>query len=68
MGNGSVAMIDNPRLKTQILNLERRVARGGHESVDHGAGSRDDCANVALGAVVEAHTANNTPRSFVVTI
>jgi hypothetical protein len=55
MGSGSVQLLDNQRLKSQILNLERRVARGGHESVDHPTGSNfhDDVANAALGAIVE---------------
>ena len=38
LGNGYVQLLDVPRLKSQILNLERRVARGGHESVDHPTG------------------------------
>jgi hypothetical protein len=44
LGNGSIELLDNPRLRSQILNLERRVARGGHESVDHpqGASFHDD--------------------------
>jgi hypothetical protein len=54
LGNGSVQLLDHPRLKSQILNLERRVARGGHESVDHPAGNfHDDVANSALGVIVE---------------
>jgi hypothetical protein len=54
LGNGSAQLLDHPRLKSQILNLERRVARGGHESVDHPAGNfHDDVANSALGVIVE---------------
>jgi hypothetical protein len=54
LGNGSVQLLDIPRLKSQILNLERRVARGGHESVDHPTGNfHDDVANAALGVIVE---------------
>jgi len=55
MGSGSVQLLDNQRLKSQILNLERRVARGGRESVDHPTGSNfhDDVANAALGTIVE---------------
>jgi hypothetical protein len=47
MGSGSVQLLDNQRLKSQILNLERRVARGGHESVDHPTGNNfhDDVAD-----------------------
>ena len=54
LGNGSVQLLDVPRLKSQILNLERRVARGGHESVDHPTGNfHDDVANAALGVIVD---------------
>jgi len=57
LGNGSIHLLDNHRLKSQILNLERRVARGGHESVDHPMGSfHDDLANVALGVAVGIHS------------
>jgi hypothetical protein len=65
LGSGSIRLLDNSRLKAQILNLERRVARGGHESVDHPTGNfHDDLANVALGALVLAHVANNRPRTI----
>jgi hypothetical protein len=56
LGNGGILLLNHQRLKNQILNLEQRVARGGHESVDHPTGNyHDDLANVALGAAVEAH-------------
>jgi hypothetical protein len=32
--------------------LERRVARGGRDSIDHGPDGRDDVANAAVGACV----------------
>ena len=55
LGNRTIELLDNPRLRSQILNLERRVNRGGHESVDHPAGVayHDDVANAALGAAIE---------------
>ena len=55
LGNRTIELLDNPRLRSQILNLERRVNRGGHESVDHptGAAYHDDVANAALGAAIE---------------
>jgi hypothetical protein len=38
LGNVSVQLLDNPRLKSQILNLERRVARG---QTRYGSSARD---------------------------
>ena len=49
-----VALLDSPVLRAQLIGLERRVARGGRDSVDHGPGGRDDVANAAAGALVEA--------------
>ena len=34
------------------IGLERRVARGGRDSIDHGPDGRDDVANAAVGACV----------------
>jgi hypothetical protein len=42
-------MPDNPKLISQLANLERRTARGGRDSVDHPPNSHDDIANVAMG-------------------
>jgi hypothetical protein len=47
-----VELLDLPRLMAQIVGLERRVARGGRDSIDHGPGNaHDDVANAALGLV-----------------
>ena len=48
---GSVALLDLPVLRAQLQGLERRVARGGRDSIDHGPGGRDDVANAAAGAL-----------------
>ncbi len=53
---GRVEVLDHPRLITQLLTLERRTARGGRDSVDHGVGGHDDLANAAAGALVLATT------------
>ena len=34
--------------------LERRTARGGRDSIDHGPGAHDDIANAVAGALVLA--------------
>lgn len=49
---GRVALLDIPTLRGQLVGLERRVARGGRDSIDHAPGGRDDVANAAAGALV----------------
>lgn len=51
-----IELPDLPRLRHQLLQLERRVARGGRESIDHPAhvGAHDDLANAVAGAAVLA--------------
>ena len=52
--SGRVELLDHDRLKTQLLGLERRTARGGRDSIDHAPGGHDDVANAAAGALVLA--------------
>jgi hypothetical protein len=49
-----VELLDNTRLSTQLLSLERRTARGGRDSIDHPQvpGARDDVANCVAGCMV----------------
>jgi hypothetical protein len=49
-----VELLDLPRLKAQLLGLERRTSRGGRDSIDHAPGAHDDVANVVAGAIVSA--------------
>jgi hypothetical protein len=49
-----VDLIDDRRLFAQLIGLERRTARGGRESIDHGPGAHDDAVNAAAGALVLA--------------
>lgn len=51
---GRVQLLDLPRLRAQLIGLERRVARGGRDSIDHRPGGHDDVANAAAGALVLA--------------
>lgn len=44
-----VVLTDSPVLVAQIANLERRVARGGRESIDHPPRQHDDLANAVAG-------------------
>jgi hypothetical protein len=52
LNSGEVDLLDNQRLVTQLLSLERRTARGGRDSIDHPPGGHDDLANAAAGALV----------------
>ena len=46
-----VALLDNPRLLSQLTALERRTSRAGRDSIDHPPGGHDDLANAAAGAL-----------------
>jgi len=49
-----VELLDDRRLRTQLLGLERRTSRGGRDSIDHATGSHDDLVNSVAGAIVMA--------------
>jgi hypothetical protein len=49
-----VELLDDARLLAQIAGLERRVGRGGCDSIDHAPGSHDDLANASAGALLLA--------------
>jgi phage terminase large subunit-like protein len=49
---GRCNLIENTTLSKQLVSLERRVARGGKDSIDHPQGAHDDVANAAAGALV----------------
>lgn len=51
LNSSQVELLDNQRLKGQLLNLERRTARGGRDTVDHSPGAHDDLANSVAGAL-----------------
>lgn len=54
VNSGRLELLDEARLLSQLLDLERKVARSGKDSIDHGPGGHDDVANAAAGAVVKA--------------
>lgn len=58
LNSGEVDLLDSPTLVSQIVNLERRVARGGRESIDHPPHGHDDLANAAAGVIDLLHTAS----------
>ncbi|RWK33781.1 hypothetical protein [Mesorhizobium sp.] len=51
LNSGTVDLLDDPKLIAQIVSLERRISRGGRESIDHTTGGHDDLANAAAGVV-----------------
>ncbi|MGH2728924.1 MAG: hypothetical protein ACRDKS_18275, partial [Actinomycetota bacterium] len=61
-----VELLDHPVLRAQLVGLERRVARGGHDSIDHAPGGRDDVANAAVGALTLVIADLGPPRRKVV--
>lgn len=54
LNSGRAALLDHEKLARQLCQLERRVARGGKDSIDHPRGGHDDVANSACGALVLA--------------
>ena len=42
-----IQLLDHTKLVGQLVSLERRVARGGRDSIDHPPGAHDDLANAA---------------------
>ncbi len=52
---GKAELLDSPRLVTQLCGLERRTARSGRDSIDHGPHQHDDICNSVAGALVAAN-------------
>jgi hypothetical protein len=44
-----IQLLDHTKLVGQLVSLERRVARGGRDSIDHPPGAHDDLANAVAG-------------------
>ncbi|CAN7208840.1 hypothetical protein LJR225_000722 [Phenylobacterium sp. LjRoot225] len=59
LNSGTVALPDHAKLVNQLVGLERRVARGGRESIDHAPNGHDDIANSVAGVV---HLLTMPPR------
>jgi len=52
INSGRVELLDNEKLINQLVNLERRTARSGKDSIDHSPGGHDDLVNAAAGCLV----------------
>ena len=53
INSGRVELLDLPRLRLQLAQLERRTARGGRDSIDHPPHGHDDVANAVAGVLVD---------------
>ena len=51
LNSNTVELLDNPKIVSQLSSLERRVARGGRDSIDHAPGAHDDVANAVAGVL-----------------
>lgn len=52
-----IELLDHPRLLAQLAGLERRTARGGRDTIDHGPNAHDDVGNSAAGVLAEVEPA-----------
>lgn len=51
MNSGRVELPEHTQLLTQFTSLERRTARSGRETIDHGPNGSDDYCNSAAGVI-----------------
>lgn len=67
INSGRIELLQNDKLISQLCNLERRVARGGRDSIDHPPGMHDDLANCVAGlaAITNKYGGFDTSWSFV---
>ena len=63
INSGTIELLDNSRLLSQLAGLERRTARSGRDSIDHPAGGYDDLANAAAGAIRLATSLGHEPTA-----
>lgn len=54
LNSKSIALLDSPKLITQLCSLERRTSRAGRDLIDHAPGQHDDLINAAAGALLLA--------------
>ena len=51
LNSGKIELLDNPRLVSQLSNLDRRTVRGSRDVIDHPPNSHDDIGNCVAGVV-----------------
>lgn len=64
LNSARVGLLDHPRLIAQLTGLERRTARGGRDSIDHGPGAHDDLANAVAGLAAINNKYGNFDASY----
>lgn len=62
LNSGTVQLLDHPRLRAQLLGLERRTGRAGKDTIDHGPHGHDDVINAAAGALTLAARLAAVPK------
>ncbi len=55
MNSRVVRLIEHPRLRHQLISLERSTRSGGKDKIDHPKYGRDDVINAAAGAALMAN-------------
>jgi hypothetical protein len=61
---GRIVLPRSERLVAQFVGLERRTARSGRDSIDHGVGGHDDLCNAVAGAAALAIDTTGYDRSL----
>jgi hypothetical protein len=56
-----VELLDDRRLRAQLLGLERHTGRSGRDSITHAPGLHDDVINAVAGALLLAVDVANAP-------
>jgi len=62
LNSGRVELLDQPRLITQLCQLERSPSRGGRDNISHPPGGHDDIINAVAGAIVMAQAGALVPE------
>ena len=57
INSGRAELLDDPRLRSQLIALERKTTRTGKDTISHPPGGHDDLAVAAAGALRLAHKA-----------
>ena len=56
LNSGKVELLDHPGMLAELINLERRTARSGKDSVNHPPGGHDDAINAVAGSLLSVST------------
>ena len=65
LNSGRAELLDNRRLRAQLLGLERHTARSGRDNITHAPGQHDDVINAVAGALLLAADVANAAATAV---